>query len=386
MKRLIISEQTKKRCKITPTKSYLAMELQDLLPDKIPLLFGIKNINFSLYLRLPEYIIEYIKPGEYNVEDNKLLIDLIKASKKDNRAYISIKRNDYDSFQLLIDLSRNEKLKRLLNLENIDPMIAKTYDIICRTSQAIFSEGLTPEVMENAEIAITNVINNITQNQKAMTTLNNIILMDPSLYDHSASVSIISSIIANKLLFKGKPSPAAVREAARCGLFHDAGKMMISPEILNKPGKLTPEEFEKVKKHPEFGKAELANSDLPPIVSIVAYQHHERFRGGGYPLGLHNRYEENKETGIHIFSRICMIADVYSALLSKRSYRDSLPQQTALGIMLNEMKDHFDPQLLKIFVELITESLSDNSVGAINYKTFLKQQLASIDMDLDAAI
>lgn len=128
---------------------------------------------------------------------------------------------------------------------------------------------------------------------------------------------------------------------------HDVGKIGIPDHILQKPGKLTPEEFEIMKTHAEIGARILGDdpSELMQLARIVALSHHEKWDGSGYPAGLSG---EN----IPRVGRIVAIADVFDALTSVRPYKKAWTVEEALSHLHNEAGKHFDPQLVGFFIGL----------------------------------
>ncbi len=124
---------------------------------------------------------------------------------------------------------------------------------------------------------------------------------------------------------------------------HDVGKIGIPDAVLNKPGRLTPEEFELIKTHTSIGYEMLRNSAQPIIQAgaIVAQQHHERWDGQGYPRGL-------KGEEIHIFGRITCIADIYDALRQKRHYKQAWSQEQTLAYMTENIGLIFEPRLVEL--------------------------------------
>ena len=133
---------------------------------------------------------------------------------------------------------------------------------------------------------------------------------------------------------------------------HDIGKVGIPDSILNKPGKLTPEEFEEMKTHATIG-YELLNKSSREILkasAIVAHEHHEKWDGSGYPRGL-------KGSEIHIFGRITAIADVFDALAHERPYKKAWELDRILELFKNEKGKHFDPTLIDIFIDNLDEFL-----------------------------
>jgi diguanylate cyclase (GGDEF)-like protein len=131
-------------------------------------------------------------------------------------------------------------------------------------------------------------------------------------------------------------------------IVHDVGKLIIPSEILNKPGKLAPDEWELIKRHPAAGVEMLADMDFPGDVIPMVRSHHERWDGRGYPDAL---VGEN----IPRSARILCIADVYDALMSKRSYKGALSHEAALEIMRADVTRQFDPELFEHF-EALTRS------------------------------
>lgn len=133
---------------------------------------------------------------------------------------------------------------------------------------------------------------------------------------------------------------------------HDIGKIGIPDYILNKPGALTTEEFIIMKTHAEIGFEMLrgSNRKILKASEIVAYEHHEKWDGSGYPRGL-------KGTKIHIYGRITAICDVFDALGSDRCYKKAWPLDKILDLFKRERAKHFDPLLVDIFFENLDEFL-----------------------------
>lgn len=126
-------------------------------------------------------------------------------------------------------------------------------------------------------------------------------------------------------------------------MMHDVGKLMIPESILEKPGKLTSQEFEIVKKHTEYGKRMLETSpgELFHISAQIAHQHHEKWDGSGY-MGI--RGED-----IARYARCVTLADVFDALVSRRSYKEPWPPQQAYEEILSQRGKQFDPEVVDAF-------------------------------------
>lgn len=143
---------------------------------------------------------------------------------------------------------------------------------------------------------------------------------------------------------------------------HDVGKIAIPDAILHKPGKLTPDEMEIMKTHSQKGYQMFSHSDRPMMkyAALVALQHHEKYDGTGYPLGLIGE-------DIHIAGRIVAVADVFDSLGSKRAYKEAWELDAILDYFHDQKGRHFDPKLVDILFEnineinLIREQLKDHS-------------------------
>lgn len=133
---------------------------------------------------------------------------------------------------------------------------------------------------------------------------------------------------------------------------HDIGKVGIPDAILNKPGRFVGNEFEIMKTHAELGYKMLKNSnkDILKAAAIVAHEHHEKWNGSGYPVGL-------KGEEIHIYGRITALADVFDALGSNRVYKKAWELERILDLFKEEKGKHFDPKLIDIFFENLDEFL-----------------------------
>lgn len=131
-------------------------------------------------------------------------------------------------------------------------------------------------------------------------------------------------------------------------LLHDIGKIGIPDAIINKPDKLTKEEYNTIKKHPETGENILKNIEEKPVLVMGARWHHERCGGGGYPDGLVG--EQIPEQ-----ARIIAVADAYDAMTSFRSYRDPMPQEMVVGEIKKGKGTQFDPVFADIMLQMIEE-------------------------------
>ena len=163
-------------------------------------------------------------------------------------------------------------------------------------------------------------------------------------YTHGHSMRVAE--YAHKIAVLADKDDKFCSEVYFAGLLHDVGKIGISNNIIQKNGKLTPEEFAEIKKHPVIGKQILSSISQSPYLSIGANYHHERYDGHGYPEGL-------KGDDIPEIARIIAVADAYDAMTSKRSYRDPIPQDKVREEIVKGMGVQFDPHFAKIMLHMI---------------------------------
>jgi HD-GYP domain-containing protein (c-di-GMP phosphodiesterase class II) len=133
---------------------------------------------------------------------------------------------------------------------------------------------------------------------------------------------------------------------ALASMLHDIGKIATPDAVLKKPGKLTPEEWEIMRRHTVNGYEMLAGAESPflQVGSIIAYTHHEKWDGSGYPRAL-------KSHQIPIEGRVVALADVYDALCSRRCYKESWPMEKVLETIKESSGSHFDPDLVNLFLD-----------------------------------
>lgn len=159
---------------------------------------------------------------------------------------------------------------------------------------------------------------------------------------HSQRVSKLSYELARALDLPDQDC----QELKMVGLLHDIGKIAIPEYILNKPGRLTEQEFMEIKKHPEIGFRILGSMNSMAEIAQFVLCHHERWDGKGYPQGM-------KETEIPLLSRIIAIADAYDAMTSSRSYREAMTKWEAVNEIERNLGTQFDPVLGRIFIDRV---------------------------------
>lgn len=168
-------------------------------------------------------------------------------------------------------------------------------------------------------------------------------VMEDVIEDLHGHVHRVSNLAVN--LGSGLDLPSEdLDRLALAGMLHDVGKIHLDPGILGKPGPLSDEEVELMRRHPEMGFAMTRNRVDPKIAEAILY-HHERYDGRGYPFGL-------DADNIPIMSRIVLVADAFDAMTSVRAYQPALPTEFAVQEIRNNAGTQFDPQVVDIFLEL----------------------------------
>lgn len=180
---------------------------------------------------------------------------------------------------------------------------------------------------------------------------------------HSRQVNKLAMEIGQELQLTGEE----LETLSLAALLHDLGKVCISEDILNKPGKLMETEYKIVQSHSRVGYEVLKNiTSFEKIAEYVLY-HHERYDGTGYPAGL-----KGKE--IPLMSRIISVADVYDAISSKRVYRPAMGQSEALTVMMDGIGTQFDPQIIAALLAVVARNNGED----IKKVPLLKRGLSAV--------
>ena len=212
--------------------------------------------------------------------------------------------------------------------------IQRVYDVFAQVEETGTFEF---EPLAKAAAAM---VSDIATRSSNLVQLTDIRVHDEYTFAHSVNVAMLSGMLGRLAhLPEGQ-----IQELTLGGLLHDLGKIIVPPEILNKRGRLTKNEFDIIKHHPEAGFAKIRSMSLQDahMLGIMAMQHHEHMDGTGYP-------GRRKDREIHAYGRICAIADVYDALTSSRPYKKAYSPAVAYHIMSNCSEGHFDRRLLKLF-------------------------------------
>lgn len=355
--RFVIAKAIRAKYRVFPITEADFKRFSNISIELFNYLKEVKKIDFKVYFRVDFEMIEFITPKSFSLAQIDLILSA--RSKDYSNLDICVERKDYPRFELLITEIRDKKIERLIERNpELDRRTLINFANLSSASQMIVRGGINKSVAAKAKESAARLIDDLLDSHVVMGTLSRMILADETLYDHSASVAMMSGIMARQMLGKSKEFSEC---AARAGLYHDVGKTCVPGEILNKPGKFTPEEFDIMKTHTTLGyqeliKAKTAGAPIEEEVARVALEHHEKFKGGGYPLGKLGRLEEIA-SGIHEYSRIVTIADIYSALLMKRVYKEAYDQERSLALMRSMAPNDYDPKIWEIFEKTIVESV-----------------------------
>ena len=208
--------------------------------------------------------------------------------------------------------------------------------------QYIYANAGSDQLADTTNNIASNLMTAINNNDAIAIDINALKTSDEYTFKHSVDVATMSMILAKQQGLSQKQ----IYEIGVAGLLHDIGKTKIPLEILNKPGKLTDEEFAVMKQHPVFGyhmindKNEFSNE-----ISLAILQHHEKMNGKGYPMGI---------TGdkIDLFARLISVSDIYDALVTERPYKKPFSPRDAVEMIMS-MTEELDINVMRCFLESV---------------------------------
>lgn len=232
--------------------------------------------------------------------------------------------------------------------ESIAEELRRAAQICERSREAVasmFSEARMGQNIntEQAQQVVTEITESVLRHPNALLSIARVKQADEYTYMHSVAVCALMIALARQLEF----TDDQVQEAGMAGLLHDVGKMAIDDAILNKPGSLSDDEFDQIKRHPEFGVRYLQKGTEPISRAVLeaCYSHHEKIDGSGYPRGL-------RQEQISLLSRMAAVCDVYDALTSDRPYKQGWGPAVTVQRMA-QWKGHFDPRVFQAFVRSV---------------------------------
>lgn len=225
---------------------------------------------------------------------------------------------------------------QICNKHHDEPFTPEDLDLLKILGNQIAFVIQNSDLFENLQRAYFDTLSALTQAIDAK---------DSYTHGHSERVTKYSVELAIALDLEKK----VIEDVKLAGMLHDIGKIGIPELVLNKPGRLTDEEFDIIKTHPDLGVRILARVEfLAPVIPLIRH-HHERFDGRGYPGGLNS-------LNIPYGARLIAIADTYDAMTSDRPYRKAMDMETALAEIARCRGSQFDPELADAFVEMMRKS------------------------------
>ncbi|MBO9608843.1 MAG: HD-GYP domain-containing protein [Paenibacillaceae bacterium] len=231
-----------------------------------------------------------------------------------------------------------------------ETLVTKASETIRGMFQLIRDEKRIP--LEEINQSILPTIYQATDFPNLFSVLSGLQAKDDYTYRHNIGVGVISTLIG-KWLQLNADDLSLLSTAAT---LHDVGKIHITDDILNKPGKYTEQEYEIMKKHTIFGYEIIMSSpNVSPRMALVALQHHEREDGSGYPYGI-------KGDQIDYYSKIVAVADIFHAMTSKRVYKDAMPFYLVVRQMQGGGFGELDPAICSLFIRRMMELAIGNDV------------------------
>lgn len=241
-----------------------------------------------------------------------------------------------------------EAVSKVVERVEIAAEMERAAKICSQAKQAVssmFNEARMGKALDAADAMplVEEIATSVYRNPSAIISLARLKTADEYTYMHSVAVCALMVALARQLGM----NEAQARQAGMAGLLHDIGKMMIPMEILNKPGRLTDEEFDIVKSHPAEGhKLLLEGQGVDEVALDVCLHHHEKMDGSGYPDRLN-------QDNISLFAKMGAVCDVYDAITSNRPYKNGWDPAESLRKMAEWSKGHFDPVVFQAFVKSV---------------------------------
>jgi len=261
--------------------------------------------------------------------------------------YIADSFGDVDLPELVSLETRQEVTRCITDLMREEAMAAQRLAL-----QAPFAEARKPGIVMMAKHrhemtlriarAAELLVNEVMSKPEVLIGLVDIKSLHDYSFAHSVQVALNCLVVGKMLGLK----PNELKELGAGALLHDIGKTAVPAQIWGKEGDLTPEEFARVQTHPEAGFEILRKTDLGLLAAHVAYQHHERWDGSGYPRGL-------KEREVLKYARICAVCDVFDAMTSDRPYKKATHPFNGLAFVIENSGILFDPEVVQAFSKVV---------------------------------
>jgi len=281
----------------------------------------------------------------------------------------------YPGIYIEDDFSKGIEVREVIDPEMRNNAIVAVQGLFTETKFTEQKKAM--RMAKQIENIVKHIVTHIMSNRDTVMNIAFLKTFDNYTFQHCVDVGVLSIMLGAELKLKR----SALVQLGKAAFFHDIGKTMVPKNILHKPARLTPEEFDIMKEHTQYG-YDCLMSNLKQSKSIYnsALYHHEKYNGTGYPYGI--RGDE-----IPLFPKIIAIADVYDALISKRVYKDGMIPSEAYEFVMNNGGEHFDPQIVNTFVRKIppypvgtTVILSDGRDALVvkNRQSFMLRPLVKV--------
>jgi putative nucleotidyltransferase with HDIG domain len=256
--------------------------------------------------------------------------------------------------------TEQKKEEKAQDIAAIRKMYSEATNLANSVWEAAKTEGIPDP--KAARALVDSLAQAVQANRTALIALTALKNYDNYTFTHMVNVSILTMSQARALGLDGQP----LRELGLAALMHDIGKVRTPTEILNKPAKLTDAEFEVMRMHVVDGAEILRRTpEMPAVAPVVAFEHHLRIDGTGYPFGV-------KRGALNIGTQLCGIADVYDAMRSQRAYQQAFPSDRILEVLKRNDGHQFDQNLVRRFTQLLgiyppgnLVRLDDGSIGVV---------------------
>jgi HD-GYP domain-containing protein (c-di-GMP phosphodiesterase class II) len=316
-------------------------------------LLGINHVKPGMILARPIYDLNNGNVLLYeNVELKKVYVERLKKMKY---THIYIKDADDPAIEneILEPVKHETKVKAVMVLKDLTTTYYQTKKV---------NLGKLHDI-------VTDILDQIMNNHEVFYNLADLRTCDDYTFVHSVNVCVMALVVGRLLRLKrGELEILGVG-----ALLHDVGKMFIENEILNKPGKLDYGEFEKMKTHTSKGYELLQGKmSISYISAHIAYEHHERNDGSGYPRGL-------TDTQIHRFAKIVAVIDVYDAMTANRVYREALPSYLVMEELRAEANIKYDHLIVDALSKVVAPFFIGSTLRLSNGEKILVTQVSQTE-------
>lgn len=308
-------------------KQYVPVELEFIELDSI--------CKFDIYLKVSgRFVLYRASQLPFRLED-KIRLQVAKTT----HVYICV------SSERELRMFYESNLTNIIDNKKIDnTKKAKVlYQCAIGIAHDIFDQPQNQETISRSKGIVENTIRLLGRGSDAFIQMISLSGHDYYTYTHCVNVLTFTVSLLSAMGFKDQKY---LKEAGMGALLHDVGKSKVPLDVLNKPGRLTEDEWMIMKKHPIFGAEIVEKARIPDRGVDIIVQHHERVNGRGYPYGL-------GAGNIPIASQVVSLVDAYDAMTTDRVYQKAISPFEALRIITQEMKDHYEPQMVETFIKML---------------------------------